>query len=119
MPVSGNIPTDVIESLSLAMKSGNAVQIASYFGTTVELTILDEEDVYSKTQAEVILKNFFKNNSIKDFSILHQGASKEDSKYIIGNLSTSNGNFRCYFLLKNQNGKFTVQQLRIEREKEK
>lgn len=116
-PITTNVPVDVVETISTAMKSGNAAEIASYFGSNVELTILEEEDVYSKAQAEVIVRNFFKGHIPKDFSILHQGASKEDSKYLIGSLVTSNGNYRCYFLLKNQDGKFSIQQLRIEPEK--
>lgn len=117
MPFNGLLPADVVDTLSTAMKTGNATQIASYFGASVELTVLEEEDVYSKAQAEVILRNFFKGHTPKEFSILHQGASKEDSKYVIGNLVTSTGNYRCYFLLKNQAGKFIIQQLRIEPEK--
>lgn len=110
---------DVVESLTTAMKTGNSTVIASHFGSTVELTVIEEEDVYSKTQAEVILKNFFKGHTPKEFTILHQGASKEDSKYFIGNLITSAGNYRCYFLLKNQSGKYIIQQLRIEVDKAK
>ena len=117
IPFNGIVAADVIETLGNSMKNGNSTEIASYFGATVDLTVLEEEDVYSKSQAEVILRNFFKSHIPKDFTVLHQGASKEDSKYVIGNLVTSNGNFRCYFLLKNINGKFTIQELRIEKDK--
>lgn len=117
MPVTANVPADVVETISSAMKTGNVTVLASYFGANVELTVLEEEDVYSKAQAEVIVRNFFKGHAPKDFQILHQGASKEDSKYLIGSLVTSTGNYRCYFLLKNQGGKFSIQQLRIEQEK--
>ncbi len=117
IPLKSITPDDAIASISNLMKTGNSAEIASYFSTNVDLTVLEEEDVYSKSQAEVILRNFFKSHTPKDFSILHQGASKEDSKYVIGNLSTSTGNYRCYFLLKNINGKFTIQELRIEIDK--
>ena len=117
MPFKSIAPDDVITTLGNLMKTGNSTEIASYFSTNVDLTVLEEEDVYSKSQAEVILRNFFKGHVPKDFSVLHQGASKEDSKYVIGNLSTSTGNYRCYFLLKNINGKFTLQELRIEQDK--
>ncbi|HBF89331.1 MAG TPA: DUF4783 domain-containing protein [Bacteroidales bacterium] len=96
-----------------ALKVGNAAELAKNFNTEVELVILETEEVYSKAQSEIILKDFFAKNKPNDFKILHQGG-KEDSKYGIGNLSTSNNVFRVYFLLKMKNEKLLIHQLRIE-----
>lgn len=110
---SGTIPEGII----LAFKAGNAEELAKHFNANIELVILENEDVYSKTQAEQILRNFFTNHHPASFKIIFEGG-KETSRYAIGNLSTSSGNFRVYFLIKNQDGTPLIHQLRIEVEDE-
>lgn len=110
---SGAIPEGII----LAFKAGNAEELAKHFNANIELVILENEDVYSKTQAEQILRNFFTNHHPASFKIIFEGG-KETSRYAIGSLSTSSGNFRVYFLIKNQDGTPLIHQLRIEEEDE-
>ena len=76
--------------------------------------MLDEDNVCSKAQAQQIVGNFFSNNTPEGFSIIHQGG-KEGAQFVIGNLITSKGNFRIYFLLKKNEGKEYIHQLRIEK----
>ena len=80
---------------------------------TVELVILEKENVYSKTQAEQILKNFFVSHKPTSFEVLHNGGS-DKSKYYIGTLKTERKAFRVYYLLKTKNDKTLIYQLRIE-----
>lgn len=103
------------EGISIAIKAGNSKELAKFFNSTIELTILNKEDVYSKSQAELIVKDFFKKYSPENFIILHRGG-KEVTKYAIGNLTTTNGIFRVYFLLKTENEIPLIHQLRIEEE---
>jgi len=108
---------DLYEDVSSAIRSGNSKQIASYFGSTVDLTILSQEEVYSKTQAELVLRDFFSKNPPKSFSILHKGSSKEGTLYAIGNMTTTNGAvFRTSFFLRKADDKYLIQELRFETE---
>jgi len=112
------MPTGAIpEGIILAFKAGNAEELAKHFNANIELVILENEDVYSKTQAEQILRNFFTNHHPASFKIIFEGG-KETSRYAIGSLSTSSGNFRVYFLIKDQDGTPLIHQLRIEEEDE-
>jgi Domain of unknown function (DUF4783) len=104
-----NIPGGI----SIAFKSGNASELAKYMNSTIELLLLDKEDFYKKNAAEAILKDFFAEYQIKDFTILHQGA-KNDAQYAIGNLKTDKGDFRVYFLLKKVGQELLIHQIRIE-----
>ena len=70
------------EGISIAIKAGNAKELANFFNSTIELVILEKEDVYSKPQAEQILKDFFKNYKPVNFLILHKGG-KEVTTYAI------------------------------------
>lgn len=105
----------VPEEIYSAVKSGNSKVLAKYFNSNVELVILDKEGVYSKTQAELILRDFFSKNIPSNLIKRHEGKSgKEASKYVICSLTTSKGQYRVYFVMKNSNGEFTIHQFRIE-----
>ncbi len=105
------IPDEIVSSL----KSGNANKLSEYFNQNIEMVVLDNDDVYSKAQAQQIVSSFFSKNKAKGFSIIHQGG-KDGSSYAIGNLSTSTGTFRVYFLIKEAQDKAYIHQLRIEKQ---
>ncbi|MCB0402006.1 MAG: DUF4783 domain-containing protein [Flavobacteriales bacterium] len=105
-PISGE--------LTSAIKAGDANKISAFFGESVDLNIPENEGVYSKTQAKLILKTFFLKNQPSDFSVVHNGDSKNNSHYSIGNLKTNKGMYRVYILYKEQSGTTTVLELRIE-----
>jgi hypothetical protein len=108
---------DIYDDISLLIRTGNAKELAGYFNTNVDLTIINQEDVYSKAQAEQILKDFFSKNVPKTFTILHKGSSKEGTIYAIGNLVTATGAaFRTSFFVKQISGKFYIQEMRFEKE---
>ena len=97
-----------------ALKAGNSKELAKFFYDNIELVILDKEGVYSKTQSELIIRDFFSKNIPNNYIKLHEGGGKDASKYIIGRLSTSKGQYRIVFLMKNAKGEFCIHQFRIE-----
>jgi len=106
---AGDLPDGIVNSL----KTGNAKELAKHFNANIDLTLIDKQEIYSKTQAELILKEFFSKNVPSNFTIIHQG-EKEGSKYVIGNLTTSKGTFRVSLFLKSQDNTQVIHQLRIE-----
>jgi hypothetical protein len=110
---SSQIPDEIINSL----KTGNSTKLASYFNQNVELVVLENESVCSKSQAEQVINDFFSKYPPQKFTIIHQGG-KGDSNYAIGNLETQNGRFRVYFLIKTINQVSFIHQLRIELQSE-
>ena len=88
--------------------------IASFFNNTVDLTLPKNEGVFSKAQAEIILKNFFTANKPSDFKVVHDGESKNNTLYSIGNLITANGVFRTYILYQENGNNIVILELRIE-----
>ena len=114
--MSGMAQNAALTEISGSIKSGNAKALSSHFDATVEVTILDTEGSYSRSQAELVVRNFFTKNEPRNFRIIHKGESGGNSKYAIGKLETSNGTFRTYIYVKNKEGKLMVQQLRFESE---
>jgi len=105
------IPNEILTSL----KTGNAKVLASFFNQNVELVILNDDNVYSKAQAEQIVSGFFAQNQPEKFTIIHQ-SGKEGAKYVIGQLTTKQGPFRVTFLLKKTGEKDIIHQLRIDKQ---
>ena len=108
---SGSIPNDIIKSI----RAGNAARLSSYFNSSVQLVILEKGNVYSRSQAAMIMKDFFKKNPPKGFTIIHQGG-KANAHYGIGLLKTDKQTFRIYLLIKPDGNKSFIHQLRIEKE---
>ncbi len=106
----------VLDDISLAIRSGNAREVAKYFDTSVEVTIHNESKVYSKSQAEMVLKDFFTKNPVTSFNIIHKGSSNEGSQYGIGTLITGGGSFRTYVYIKQKGDAFFVQEMRFEKD---
>jgi hypothetical protein len=119
MLISGftiNLRADVIDDIAVAIKAGNSREIARYFSERVEMKVGDNEDLYSKTQAEMILKDFFDKNSPVNFTIKHKGSSQKGLSYVIGVLQTSSGSFRTLIRFKQSGNQLLIQELRFERE---
>ncbi len=104
-----------IEEVVAALKSGNAAQMAIYFDNTVDITLPEKSNSYSKSQAEVILRDFFNNNPVKDFTVIHKG-DNAGSQYFIGKLVTKNSTYRTTVFMKQRGDKQFLQEIRFENE---
>lgn len=109
---------DVIDDVASAIRSGNPKNISKFFIDNIDLKVIEQEDVYSKQQAEMILKDFFGKHAVKSYTVAHKSEPKNGSQYVIGTLETANGKFRTYFLIKATGAQTLIQQFRIETENE-
>jgi len=102
-------------NITTGFKNGDASLISGFFKNTVELSINGKEDIYSSTQAEIILKDFFNLHTPNGFEVIHQGGQGA-SKYAIGSLKTDSGTYRVTLLIKATDSKSYIHQLRIEKD---
>lgn len=100
--------------IASAFKTGNVTTISTYFSSSLDMTIVETENVFSKAQATQILNQFFKSNKPSGFEVQHKGASKGGDYYQIGTLSTSSGEYRVTFFLKNDDKAVYIKRLKIE-----
>jgi hypothetical protein len=103
-----------IDKVIVALRSGNATELAKYFDDTIELTLPDKSDSYSKAQAQLIIRDFFTNNKVNGFELKHKGDNPNGSEYCIGTLQTNAGNFRTNVLMKVKNGKDVIREIRFQ-----
>lgn len=107
---------EVISNVRTAIKTGSSRELSQYFGSIVELNFDGEKSSYSKSQAEFVLKDFFKKNPPKDFEYIHQGSSKQGFRYVIGNYTIENSSFRIWILFKKDNERYYVDTIDFTRE---
>ncbi|HYK55893.1 MAG TPA: DUF4783 domain-containing protein, partial [Flavisolibacter sp.] len=77
------------------------------------ISLPDKSDSYSKTQAVIILKDFFTNNGVKGFDVIHKG-DNGGSQFCIGTLQTRSGNYRTTVFMKTKNGRQLVKEIRFQ-----
>ena len=106
-----NSEKEVIDNIRTAIQSGSSKDLITYFNNPIELNLNDKKVSYSKDQVTFVLKDFFDKHQAKDFSYIHQGASKEGLKYIIGKYLYAGGEFRVYMLIKEFEGNFRIDTL--------
>jgi hypothetical protein len=102
-----------VEEILGAFKKGDAMKISRHFDNLVEITLNDRSNSYSRTQAEVVLKDFFSNHSVRSFTVIHR-VNSNNGEYCVGALSTSGGEYRTTILFKTKGDKKLVQELRFE-----
>ena len=104
-----------LDDVISGIKKGDAAEVSKYFDNTIEITLPDKSNSYSKSQAELVLRDFFNTNSIKDFEVLQRGDNDAGSQYCTGTLQTKNGIFRTSIFLKQKGDKQLLKELRFER----
>ncbi len=98
--VQFSLAQDVLVDVSAALKAGSAKELVKFCNDVVELKIDGQSSNYSRTQAEFILKDFFKKNEASGFEYVFEGNSREGLKYAIGTYSHKGGSYRVYILFK-------------------
>ena len=102
-----------IDEVIAALKAGNATEIARFFDNTVEINTPDKSGSYSKSQAELVLKDFFSTNTVKGFTLDHKGENS-GSQYCIGTLVTKNATYRTTVFMKLKGDKQVLQTITFE-----
>ncbi len=75
-----------------------------------------EKSNYSRTQAEFVMRDFFKKYPTSDFQYIHQGSSKQGLTYVIGKYTFDNGSFRVLIYIKKVNDVYLIDLMDFSRE---
>ena len=108
-----DIPVGVV----VAFKKGNSQELNKYLGEKVDLVIQNRSTSVDKQTAEGTLASFFNSNKVSGFNVNHEG-KREESSFIIGTLTTANGNFRVNCFFRRVQNKYFINQIRIDKTNE-
>jgi hypothetical protein len=108
--------SETINNVRSALRAGSSKALVKNFNRTVELNFDGEKSSYSRTQAEFVLRDFFKKYPPSDFQYIHQGASRQGLTYVIGKYSFESGSFRVLLYIKKFDDSYLVDLIDFSRE---
>lgn len=91
-----------IEQIREIIKAGSSKELSKFLATSVDVRLENKvDDAYSKSQAEFLLRDFFKQHPPKDFTLGHQGSSKGgDQSYATGTYLSGNETYNFWVKFK-------------------
>ena len=107
---------DVISQVKETIKAGSAKELSRYLNQTVDVTLNDGAQSYSKTQAEFVFRDFFKQHPPMEFTIIHQGTSKGGQTFGIGQYKTDTETYRVYMKIKTVDNQQLVHEISFAKE---
>jgi hypothetical protein len=103
-----------IDAVVVALNAGNAAQLSKYFDNRIDIGLPDKSDNYSRTQAEMIIREFFSNNGVRTFEIKYK-SEKAGTNYCVGTLKTKSGDYRTTLFMKQKGDKQYLQDISFQR----
>lgn len=105
-----------IEDVVNALKNDRIADLVKYFDNFVPITINNAQSVYSRNQAEIVLRDFFEKNNPHDFTVMDNGSPDNTSKFVIGYFVTPSGlKYNVYIQLRLK-GNYILQDLKLNKE---
>lgn len=106
-----------VEEVSNAIKYGKAGEIVKHFDDVVPVTINNSQSTYSRTQAEMVLKDFFGRNNPSDMVILNNNSTDNSSRFVVGEMKTAGGSkYSVYILFKLKDKNYVIREIRFNKE---
>jgi hypothetical protein len=91
---------EVFNPMKAALKDGDASALAKQFNQQIDVTINGNQATYSKSQAEIVFRDFFRDNPPSEFSIMHTGSSKGGLQFAIGKYTSKKINYSVLMRVK-------------------
>ena|ERR1700712_2911463 len=115
--ITAKAPVLTLDAVTTALKSGSVRQLAVYLDESVSIELPDKSGTYSKSQAAMIIRDFFSDIVVRNFKVTQKGQSG-GFFYCTGNLTSSSGEFLTTLFLKSKNGKQMLQAIRFQESEE-
>lgn len=102
-PDPENNPWESIDPIVSAIGSSSSSELARFFDSSISMSVNGHQGEYSKNQAELVLRDFFKKNPSLGFSLIFQNENPGSLSTYIGEYSSNQGMFKV-FIKVSQNG---------------
>lgn len=106
-------PTYSLDDITSAIRVGNAGELSRYLDNRVDIYLPEKNDSYSKIQAEMIIRDFFSTNGVRNFVVRKMGFSG-GTEYCVGVLQTRNGDYRTTLFTRQKGDRQLLQELRFQ-----
>jgi hypothetical protein len=107
--------TDIynLDAVATAFRSGNVNKLSPYLDIRVDISLPEKSDTYSKSQAEMVIRDFFNTHGVRNFKIVRQGQNN-DYIFCTGLLQTFSGDYRTTLFFKQKGEKQLLQDIRFQ-----
>jgi hypothetical protein len=102
-----------LDDITYAIRVGNAGELSRYLDNRVDISLPEKSDNYSKIQAEMIIRDFFTSNGVRNFVVRKTGYSGS-AEYCVGVLQTKNGDYRTTLFTRQKGDRLLVEELRFQ-----
>src|SRR5579871_6195098 len=104
-------PVYSLDDINNAIRLGNAGELSRYLDNRVDISLPEKSDNYSNIQAEMIIRDFFSTNGVRNFLVRKHGFSGS-AEYCVGVLQTRNGDYRTTLFTRQKGDRQVLQELR-------
>ncbi len=111
--ITARAPSFTMEAVTLALRSGSVRQLSNFIDERVSIELPEKSDTYSKSQAEMVMRDFFSDIVVRNFKVVSQGQSA-GFYYCTGVLSSKSGSFLTTIFLRNKGTKLFLDAMRFQ-----
>lgn len=108
--------SDIINQVKETIKAGSAKELSKYLNQNVDVTLEGNLQSYSKTQAEFVLRDFFKQHPPNEVNIIHQGSSKGGQPFAILQYKSGAEMYRLFMKIKSVGNSQFLDDIRFTKE---
>lgn len=110
---------DLQATLEKCISEGDSENLAKHFGESVDIGLPYADKDYGKTQAEMVMRNFFEKHPPNSFIIEESGSTSESNKFFIGEYISGEKKYMLLIMLRKSNEDFLIHKLKFEEKKSK
>ncbi|PZX59928.1 uncharacterized protein DUF4783 [Algoriphagus ratkowskyi] len=103
--------TDSIDTVISAIENSSSGDLAKYFDSSISLNVNGLQGDYSKNQAELVLKDFFKKNPSMGFILVFRSENNPSLSSFIGDYQSAQGLFKVFIKVSQQDADFKIYSL--------
>lgn len=100
--------TSQIDPIITAIQGGSSSELARFFNPTISLNINGQQGEYSRNQAEIVLKDFFKKNPPLEFSLVFKNENQSSVSTYIGEYASGQSSYKVFIKVSQVESSFRI-----------
>jgi len=103
-----------LEDLITFLEIRSSEEISNYFDSNSEIIINEKVSKGNKFQLTKTLDNFFTENNLREFKIIHKGDTQNNIIYMLAEYSSNDDIYKVFLTLLKAEKKYIIQKFKID-----
>ena len=103
-----------LEDLITSLEIRSIEEISNYFDSNSKIIINEKVSKGNKFQLTKTLDNFFTENNLREFKIIHKGDSQNNIIYMLAEYSSNDDIYKVFLTLLKAERKYIIQKFKID-----